>query len=80
MNATVRGRRRSPRGDPWHAFDALPRPIRDALQNGVSPLCPLKVRKTWREARRQHGEAEAIAHVLRLIDAAQTKAADQVAA
>jgi hypothetical protein len=55
----------------------LPRPIRDALQDGVSPLCPLKVRKAWREARRQHGDAAAITHVLRLIDAAQAWAADQ---
>lgn len=70
MNATVRGFRRSPRGDPWQAFDALPRPIRDAMQEGVSPVCPLKVRRLFRELRCQHGAAEAVARVVSRIEAA----------
>ncbi len=69
MNATVLGVRRAPRGDPWQAFDALPRAIRDALQDGVSPLCPLKVRRLWIAERRKHGEADAVAHVLQRIEA-----------
>ena len=66
MNATVRGNRRSPRGDPWQAFDELPKPLRDAMQDGVSPLCPLKVRAAWRAACRRYSEGVAIAHVLQL--------------
>lgn len=74
MNATIRGIRRSPRGDPWEAFDSLPRPIRDALQDGVSPLCPLKVRAAFRASRRRYGEAEAIDRVVQAIAAAQQRA------
>jgi uncharacterized protein DUF6525 len=74
MNATIRGSRRSPRGDPWQAFDALPRPIRDALQYGVSPICPLKVRAALRMNRRAYGETKAIERVLQLITDAQAKA------
>jgi hypothetical protein len=74
MNGTIMGSRRSPRGDPWRAFDALPRPIRDALQDGVSPLCPLKVRAVLRVNRRAYGETEAIERVVRLIAKVQAKA------
>jgi len=77
MNATVRGRSRSPGGDPWQAFDALPRPIRDAMQEGVSPVCPLKVRKLYRTLRRAHGETQAIADVVQGIKTAQRWAAGQ---
>jgi hypothetical protein len=56
------------------AFDALPRPIRDALQDGVSPLCRLKVRAVLRVNHRTYGETEAIERVLQLIAEAQAKA------
>src|SRR5271169_6132134 len=75
LNATVRGMRRSPRGDPWQAFDALPKPIRDAMQEGVSPVCPLKVKRLFREERRRHGEAAAIARVVQRIEDAQRRKA-----
>jgi hypothetical protein len=73
-NDTVRGVTRSPAGDPWRAFDALPRPIRDAMQDGVSPICPLKVRRLWRSERRQHGDEQAVAHVIAAIQRAQVHA------
>jgi hypothetical protein len=75
MNTTVSGSSRSPRGDPWQAFDALPRPIRDGMQEGVSPLCPLKVRRLFRALCREKGETEAIAALLKSIAVVQARAA-----
>ena len=69
-NATERAFGRSPR-DPWRAFDALPRPIRDALQDGVSPMCPGKVRAVFRALRREVGETEAITRLVARIEAQQ---------
>jgi hypothetical protein len=48
----------------------LPLPIRDAMQDGISPLCPLKVLAALRVERRRCGETEAIAILLRRIETA----------
>jgi hypothetical protein len=45
------------------------------MQEGVSPLCPLKVRRVYRKERQQRSEAEAIANVVRRIEDAQAEAA-----
>jgi hypothetical protein len=45
------------------------------MQEGVSPLCPLKVRRLFRVECRRHGEAEAIARVVQRIEGAQGRQA-----
>ena len=40
-NSVVRLVRRRPKADPWNVYDALPAPIRAALQEGPEELDPL---------------------------------------
>ena len=59
-NSVVRLVRRLPKADPWNVYDALPAPIRAALQEGPEELNPLWARSRLRRFLRD-GEDEAAA-------------------
>lgn len=48
---TLKRRRRS--GDPMHAFDALPAPLRRWLAGAALPWSPASCRRVWDRARRR---------------------------
>ena len=64
-NSVIRLVRRMPKADPWDVYDALPAPIRAALQEGPEALNPLWARSCLRRFRRRdEDEAAAVLAVV----------------
>ncbi len=67
-NTRVRIVRRQPRRDPWEIYDSLPPAIRAALQEGPQVWDAAVIAARYRKCRREWGDAEAIVHIVFLIN------------
>lgn len=65
---SLRGRRRN--GNPMHAYDALPSPLRQWLAQAALPWSPASVKRVWTRAR---AKGQSVEHALQTLTQAELK-------